>query len=172
MSDYESSVHLESALSVAHDLVDTVIRLKADSKLLGDKVESISSNLNSMLPERERQIQALIDECAKRDETLKEISTDRNTLLLRSDSFERQLRDKQSEIEALQVTIRSLKTHIDSGTNEAVRQYEELKKEMDNLNVSHREAIALQTQTIIDKNNEIAELNKKLSSVTAIRKKR
>ena len=73
MSDIESSVRLESALSVAHDLVDTIIHLKADSKLLGDRVDQNAHAAKSIIDERERQIAALVEECNARDAKINEL---------------------------------------------------------------------------------------------------
>lgn len=100
--DYASSVHLQSALSVAHDFVDAIAQLRSELKIAQDQIDVNARSYQAILEERERQIAALIAECANRDQT---IATDTNAV----SALEAKLTILSNDNEVHKNTIRELK---------------------------------------------------------------
>lgn len=115
--DYKHAVHLESALSVAHDLIDTVSRLKADNKFLEDGY----TKFNDVISERQRQIEALTYECSVRDDKIKFLEASLENAKADTESKRLDLVTSNNdcvslmqEREALMNTVRELKHLIKS----------------------------------------------------------
>jgi chromosome segregation ATPase len=158
-NDYESGVHIESALSVAHDLVDTVIRLKADSKLLADRVDSNANSAKAIIDERERQINALIEECTQRDQVIADLKANAEN----SSNAEFQS-IKQSAVE-WKANAMALKAEVDERNGEV----DVYKAEIRTLNMQLtqlREQGKLDGVLKDEKNQEIDQLKKQVQVLT------
>lgn len=120
MSEHELSIRLSSALSVAHDFTDAIVSLKADVKILQDTIENNNASYVKILEERQRQIDALVNEVADRERQLNNKAIDENSVSeIKAESekarisYEVQLTKTVNEKNSLMNSVRELKALID-----------------------------------------------------------
>lgn len=167
MSEYESRVQMESALSVAHDLVDTIVNLKTEIKFLAEN----QSKFTSIVTERDNQIQALIDECSRRDDTItglghqitsltNEIGNLKSERLVQGKDHDKLLSDRESFLS----TIRELKGIISTQDGEIVKLNDYLGRAKKAVNDQAESFLSLETtneaqrQELVRRENEITAL--------------
>ena len=182
MSEYESKIHLETALSVAHDFTDAIVGLKAEIKILQDRIDNNNASVKVMLDERERQINALTNDYAKLNEkyivlqnetaqdksiTDKEISTHAEKVKLSEQLAEKARSESASHLN----TIRAMKSIITEKDNEIVvfkADIDILKKQIIDMGIEIdflKEEISTKDRLLIDKATTITNLQNSFRNV-------
>jgi chromosome segregation ATPase len=151
MSEHELAIRLESALSVAHDFCDAIVSLKSDVKILQDTIDSNNANWALIIKERDARIDALVNECALRDQNTGDFSKLEQEYKEKIASLQNQLSMSINDNAAHMSTIRTLKGSL-ADKDEAFR---ELNKHLEEKN-SHIEEKNSLINTLQQKNDELA----------------
>jgi chromosome segregation ATPase len=175
-TDTESELRYDYALSVAHDLLDTVVGLKAELKLLAGRLDQNAQSATLIIQERENQIQALIDECSRRDDRiagleqrLGEKNGFSSDLEEQFNRVHRELQNAKDEIEAHKKSIGDLKAHINTASEQHQEDLNKLAHEKDQAIDWLKDALDKAEKSKEELKDALTKAEKKIDELTPVK---